>query len=92
LKTARVVAGGLHQIVPEFLTQAYTLLVRGTAADGSALDLRITPVRGHCAACGWTGEVDVPFFQCARCESLSIDVVQGKELYLESLEVETDGN
>ena len=37
-----------------------------------------------------TGEIVPPFFQCAACKVLAIDVIQGRELYLDRLEVEDD--
>ncbi|HEC17630.1 MAG TPA: hydrogenase maturation nickel metallochaperone HypA [Sedimenticola sp.] len=88
LKAVRVVAGGMHQIIPEYLATAYGILSRDTPAAGSKLDLVIKPVTGRCRECGWEGEIVPPFFQCAACGALAIDLMQGRELYLDRLEVE----
>ena len=90
LKRVKVVAGSLHQIVPEYLVSAYELLSRETPAEGSEMDLVMAPIVCRCRACGWEGGIDPPFFQCGSCEKLDVDVVGGNELYLESLEVEED--
>lgn len=90
LKTVRVVVGGMHQIVPEYLVTAYELLTQDTVAAGSVLDLQIQPVIGYCRECGWQGKIVPPFFQCAVCEALAIDVVKGQELFLDRLGVEFD--
>ncbi|MCE9614355.1 MAG: hydrogenase maturation nickel metallochaperone HypA [Lentisphaerae bacterium] len=85
----RVVAGGLHQIVPEYLTQAYVVLTSDSPLAGSALELAILPVKAQCRRCAWTGQIELPIFQCGACDSFEVDVIQGKELRLESLEVDT---
>ena len=90
LCNARVVVGGLHQIVPDYLSFAYDVLTRDTAAEGSALQIRVTPVVARCRTCDWEGEIDLPIFRCAACQSLNLDMLRGKELYLEHLEVEDD--
>ena len=86
----RVVVGRLHQIVPESLTLAYKLLTRETAAEGSEMELVQAPVVGKCRSCGWSGDIHLPNFCCAVCGMLDVELVQGKELYLEHLEVEVD--
>ena len=90
LKAARVISGGMHQIVPEYMQNAYQLLTQDSVVAGSVLDLQIQPVIGCCRQCGWQGKIIPPFFQCGACEALAIDVVQGQELYLDRLEVEFD--
>jgi hydrogenase nickel incorporation protein HypA/HybF len=86
----RVVMGRLHQIVPDYLDQAFEVLARGTAAEGAEMNMEMLPVVGRCNACQWEGEVEPPFFRCGRCEALDLDVVKGKELYLDRMEVEYD--
>lgn len=90
LRAARVVVGGLHQVVPDNLHMAYEVLSRGTPIEGSRLELRHVPVTARCRRCGWSGEITVPLFACGACASGEIDVLTGKELYLENLEVESD--
>lgn len=90
LNAVRVVSGGMHQIVPDYLQTAYMLLTKETPAEGSQLNLVVQPVIGRCKACGWEGEIDPPFFQCAACEALEIELLQGRELYIDGLEVEID--
>ncbi len=85
-----VVAGRLHQIVPDFLTRAFGYCVEGTPAQGSGLDLEIVPVTARCPACGWTGEIEPPWFVCGDCGRPGVEVRTGKEFYLDRLEVERD--
>ena len=86
----RVVLGELHQVVPDYLMSAYGLLSEGTSLAGSELELVLAPVIGRCRACGWEGNIDAPLFRCGECRSLGVDMISGKELYLDHLEVILD--
>jgi hydrogenase nickel incorporation protein HypA/HybF len=90
LVRVRVVMGRLHQIVPDYLAQAFEVLTRGTPAEGAAMEMETRPVVGRCRPCGWEGEIDPPFFRCGRCGALDLDMVKGKELFLDRMEVEYD--
>lgn len=88
LVAARIAVGALHQVVPENMTFAYEILIKDTVAAGSRLDIRWIPVTAKCRACGWTGPVEVPFFLCGSCNSGDLELLTGKELFLENLEIE----
>ena len=92
LRKTTVVVGALHQIVPENLTFAYDVLTRDTPAAGSELELRFVPIRAKCGDCEWQGEIQQPLFLCGGCNSGNIELLSGKELYVENLEIEQDGD
>lgn len=84
----RVVAGELRQIVPDYLQQAYEVLTKDTVAEGSKLEIQIKAVGGTCMDCKWDGDLPRGEFRCQSCGSGRVDIIRGRELYLESLEVE----
>jgi hydrogenase nickel incorporation protein HypA/HybF len=84
----RTVIGDLHQIVADSLLMAYEVLTRDTAAEGSKLDVRRVPVVVRCAACGRTCGIEPPVFGCAFCGSGDVEIIGGKELYLDQIEIE----
>ena len=86
LLRVRVVAGALHQIVPESLEFAYDLLTRETPAAGSKLELRIASLVARCTACDWRGTIAPPIFLCGACGA-SVESEGGDELYVENLEI-----
>ena len=90
ISRVRVVAGDLRQIVPENLQFAYETLTRGTAAEGSQLEIRTVPITCRCSACDWEGTIDDAVFMCPECNAKTLQTLTGKELYLESLEIETN--
>ncbi|MDD5676874.1 MAG: hydrogenase maturation nickel metallochaperone HypA [Kiritimatiellae bacterium] len=88
LVRARIVAGRLHQLVPATLTFAYEVLTKDTAASGSVLSVRNVPITAECRQCHWRGEIRDALFACGRCKSGDIEITGGRELYLDSIEVE----
>lgn len=92
LRSARVVVGRLHAIVPDNMEMAYEVLTRDTPIAGSKLELEFVPITAKCRACGWEGEIEPPLFLCGSCLSGDIEVLTGRELYLANLEVEEGGD
>jgi hydrogenase nickel incorporation protein HypA/HybF len=85
------VVGELRQVVPEYLTEAYTLLAEGTEAEGSTLEMRPAAIVAECEACGWTGPLPAGKFVCGQCGESRATIQGGTELYLDGLEVD-DGD
>ncbi|MEV1239021.1 hydrogenase maturation nickel metallochaperone HypA [Nonomuraea sp. NPDC049750] len=82
----RVRIGARHAVVGEAFDHAFALAAEGSAAEGAALDLVVTPVTVDCGACGHQSEsVDV-LAVCARCGDDDVDVRGGDELVLESVQ------
>jgi hydrogenase nickel incorporation protein HypA/HybF len=83
-----VQVGHLRQVVPSALEFAFELCAHGTPVEGAALELEELPVRVACRTCGVvTGPEAFPL-ACGVCGGLGVDVVQGEELQVESLELE----
>lgn len=89
LKT-HIVVGNLRQIVPEYLQFAYETLTKNTLAQDSKLEIKNMPITGICKKCGLESELDIHNYNCKKCGSSELELTGGKELYLESLEVDED--
>ena len=88
LITVRIIVGKLHQIIPETLTMAYEVLTKDTIAEHSSLEIQFIDVECKCNNCSWEGTINFPLFICSQCNSVDIEIIHGKELYLGNLEVE----
>lgn len=88
LKKARIIAGQYHRLMPASLKFAYKILTGNTAAQGSTLQIKTAPLRLRCKQCGWQGATRAILFLCKRCGRTDVEITGGKELYLESIEVE----
>jgi len=85
-----VQVGRLRQVVPAALEFSFELCAQGTAAQGAALELEVTTIGVSCRSCGAQSQPAEFPLACSACGGLSVDVVQGEELQVESLELEAE--
>ena len=80
--------GKLTNAEPDALLLAFEAYSKDTLCEGAELLVERVPVIGRCRNCAHEFEVDAIFFICPNCRNPKIDIIQGEELLLESLEVE----
>ncbi len=80
--------GRLTNAEPEALQMAFSAFAQGTLCEGAELKVEMIPVKGKCRSCQEEFQIENLAFACPVCEHLGIDIIQGEELLLESLEVE----
>lgn len=91
IKTVTLRLGALAGVVEDALQFSYDIATKGTMLDGSTLVVHRLPVVIHCAACQQDRELSgIQSFRCPVCETPSFDLRQGRELEIESLEIEVD--
>jgi hydrogenase nickel incorporation protein HypA/HybF len=87
----RLRVGALASVVMESLEFCWSLATEGTDLEGSRLVVKTLPVVLHCAACDADAELDgVHSFRCPRCDEPSSDLRQGRELDIDSIEIEDE--
>jgi hydrogenase nickel incorporation protein HypA/HybF len=85
----RLRVGALASVVPESLEFCYGIATEGTPLAGSRLVVNVLPVIVHCEHCAADAELDgVQSFRCPRCGEPSYDLRQGRELEIESYEID----
>lgn len=89
LKKVRVAVGQYHRIMPGSLKLAYKILTKNTPAEGSALQIRSMPIKIKCKKCDWEGSMRDFILLCKKCGGADTEITGGKELCLESIEVES---
>ena len=78
-------------VVEDALQFSYGLATQGTLLEGSRLEVLHIPVVIHCDACHSESELSgVQSFRCPSCGTPSMDIRRGRELEIESMEVEED--
>ncbi len=81
--------GALASVVEDSLQFCWELASEGSPIAGAALVINKLPVIVHCEACGADSELDgVQSFRCPHCGELAADLRQGRELEIESIELE----
>jgi hydrogenase nickel incorporation protein HypA/HybF len=85
--------GKLAAVVPESLRFCFEIASRDTPLAGATLHIDEIPVVARCKACRTEWVINGPVFTCSACNSGQIDILSGRELNIESIEIaEEDGN
>jgi hydrogenase nickel incorporation protein HypA/HybF len=80
--------GHLRQVVPSALEFSFELCAHGTPIEGAVLELEEVAVGVMCRGCGARSEPGGFPLACGSCGGLDVELVQGEELQVESLELE----
>jgi hydrogenase nickel incorporation protein HypA/HybF len=89
VKEVRLRVGALASIVEDSLQFCYGIATEGTPLDGSVLVVKILPVKMHCDKCAEDVEIaSLQSFRCPRCDEPVTDMLQGRELEIDSIEID----
>jgi hydrogenase nickel incorporation protein HypA/HybF len=83
--------GRMSGVVPDLLESAFDSFRKGTLAEGARLEIVIVPVKLRCPDCGGASVREDTDFSCAACGSRRVEIVEGREIVVEKIELETDG-
>lgn len=84
----RLKVGKLTAIIPETFKFCMQVATKDTPLEGADIVIEEVPLRVKCSDCGRNSELAEPPFICPECKSSKIEISSGRELTLESLEVE----
>ncbi len=84
----RIVIGEMSTVVPECLAFAFEVVSKGTVAENARIHFEKKPLVGRCGDCGKEFHIRDYVFRCPECESPRVEIVSGKEFFLESIECE----
>lgn len=83
-----LVIGEMSSVVDECVEFYFEFLSKDTIASKATLSFKTVPIQARCHNCE---ELFVPKefdWSCPRCQSSSLEIMTGNELYVESIEVE----
>jgi hydrogenase nickel incorporation protein HypA/HybF len=83
-----LVIGELSGLVGEYIQFYFDFVSKGTPAEGAELTFRRVPARFRCLDCGTEYEPNGADWTCTQCGALRPMAVGGRELLVESIEVE----
>ena len=85
----RLIIGEMAEVHNEAMDFAFEALAPGTIAEGARLEITKIPPKSRCLACGFEFEHDRYHFACPKCDALATELLAGREMYIESMEIET---
>ena len=80
--------GQMVQIVPDIFEMAFRQIVINSVAQDAELDIEILPVIMKCTCCGTDFKVNENRFSCNICHSSDLEIINGNELFIKSIEGE----
>ena len=88
VRKINVVIGEMTGIVEQCVQFYFKFLGKGTIAEGATLSFTRVPTTARCRGCGKHFEVEEFAWACPHCGGNDIELTAGKELFVESIEVE----
>jgi hydrogenase nickel incorporation protein HypA/HybF len=83
-----IVIGQLATFVDDSIQFYWDLIAQNTIAEGAKLNFRRIPTELLCLECNYRYTPGPTELACPRCQSTNIEIVAGKEFYLESIDIE----
>jgi len=84
--------GVLQQVIPESLEMAFSFLGRETPVAGAVLEIETIPLKARSRDCGAQTSGNDFIFTCSACGGFDLDILAGKELYIDYIEGEAKNN
>ncbi len=85
-----VKVGKFTAVVPSSLKFCFEIVSKGTPLSDAELNIEEIPVTVQCHGCKYQWEMSQPVFKCPTCGSGSIEIISGRELNIESIEIKED--
>jgi hydrogenase nickel incorporation protein HypA/HybF len=79
--------GRLSAIVADSLRFCFDIVIKDTPLAGARLAIEEIPVRARCNDCGHEWTIAQPVFTCEKCTGGAIELLSGRELDIESIEL-----
>lgn len=86
-------AGRMNAIIPESLKFGFDVLKKNSPfLMQSELEITEIPIKIRCNNCGREMDISEPMFICDKCGSIDIEILSGKDMFVESIELEEDSD
>ena len=83
-----LVVGELSGFVPDCIQFYFDSLSKDTIAQGAVLHFESVPTQLRCRNCSTIFHPQDTLWSCPKCGGQSVEIFKGRELYIESVEVE----
>ena len=83
-----LVIGELSGVVSDCVQFYFDFLKKDNAAEGATIDFKTVPAQLRCRDCSTSFNPKDSAWVCPSCQGASVEVVSGRDCYVESIEVE----
>ena len=79
--------GKFASVVEDSLRFCFGIIVKDTPLEDTKLVIESVPVLVHCNKCTFEWEVDNPIFKCPECKGTDLEMLSGREIDIDSIEL-----
>ena len=83
-----LIVGELSGFVPDCIQFYFDVLSKNTIAEGAVLRIEASPSQLRCRNCSTVFKPENNEWACPACQSRSVEIAGGREMNIESIEVE----
>lgn len=80
--------GEMTEAIEDALVFAFDILTKGTISEGACFEVNMIRPKSRCLECGAVYEHDRFHMLCPRCGSFATELIAGRELEIDSIEVD----
>ena len=80
--------GDMVEAIEDSLRFSFEILTEGTISEGAELEINFIHPRSRCLKCGNEYEHDRFHMYCPECGSFSTELIAGREMQIDSIEVD----
>ncbi len=88
VRLIKIKLGKFTGFSPEAINFYFSYLKNGTRCENAKLEFYEIPIRVKCKNCNYESDIEEPLFICPQCGGIDIDIITGREFYVESIEGE----
>jgi len=88
ITSVKLVIGEMAGVVEDSMRFAFEVLSKDTLAEGAELVVDNVPLTARCKSCGAEFHVEGYAFNCATCGAYEIEIVSGREMMIEEIDME----
>ncbi len=90
VESVNLKVGKLAAVIPQNLRFCFDIVAKDTLLSGAKLNIEEIPVVAKCKECNTKWTIEKPVFTCIKCKSGSLEIISGRELNVESIELAED--
>ncbi|HWQ75040.1 MAG TPA: hydrogenase maturation nickel metallochaperone HypA [Syntrophomonas sp.] len=82
--------GSFMEFVPRYAQLYFDMISQNTIAEKAEIHIETIPAKIKCNSCGHETEIDIKHLlkACNQCRSEQIELISGRELQIDSIEIE----
>lgn len=88
VKQVKLVVGDMTGVEDNTMRACFELFAETTPVEGARLVIEHIPIKVRCRNCGNEYVASNMHFKCSSCGGSSINIITGKELYIDNIEAE----